>query len=273
MTTKRLSLIVLFVLLISTACNTGQPDESSVTETAVPISEEPTQDVWIYVGLGDSFTGYATWPVSYRLFLQEELGVTIEYRNWTIGAGTITDQIEQIQTSDKLRSEIMQAKLITVNCGHDGFRTPTYNYRDGNCGGTDGQDCLRAAYYQAEADWEAYLDELIDLRSPEEAAIVTFQGGMGLTETVCEWGSECYETVTSYTKKWADFIEQTAVERGIYVVNTNRLVNGEDYDQPANQELFKDDKVHWNSEGSVKIVELLIQLDLHKKPPLESDQQ
>ncbi len=167
----------------------------------------------------------------------------------------------------------MQAKLITVNCGHDGFRMPTYNYRDGNCGGTDGQDCLREAYSQAEADWEAYLDELIDLRSPEEAAIVTFQSGIGLTETVCEWGSECYETVTSYTIKWADFIEHTAVERGIYVVDINRLVNGEDYDQPANQDLFKYDKVHWNSEGTAKIVELLIQLDLHQKPPLVSDQQ
>jgi hypothetical protein len=205
-------------------------------------------------------------------FLQEELDVTIEYKNWTIGAGKITDMIEQIQTNEKLRSEITQARLITVNFGADSFREPAYDYRDGNCGGTDGQDCLRETYSQAEADWEAYLDELTALKSPKEAAIVTFQCGIGLTETVCEWGSECYETVTSYCIEWADFIERSAVERGIYVVDANRLVNGEEYDQPANQDLFKDDKVHWNSEGSEKIVELLKQLDLHKKPPLVSDQ-
>lgn len=273
MNIKRIVLVGMFcVILLIPACGGGQLVETIATATAVPIRDEPLQEVWFYVGLGDSFTGYATWPATYMSFLQEELDVTIEYKNWTIGAGKITDMIEQIQTNEKLRSEITQARLITVNFGADSFREPAYDYRDGNCGGTDGQDCLRETYSQAEADWEAYLDELIALKSPKEAAIVTFQGGICLTETVCEWGSECYETVTSYCIEWADFIERSAVERGIYVVDANRLVNGEDYDQPANQDLFKDDKVHWNSEGSEKIVELLKQLDLHKKPPLVSDQ-
>jgi hypothetical protein len=233
-----------------------------VTPTAIP------EDAWLYIAMGDSFTGLASWPEQYAAHLEQELGVDILFKDRSKGAQKIIQMLEGIRTDEGLRRYIRQAELITVNYGSDSFRRPVQSNRDGTCGGTDGQDCLREAFSQAEQDWEAFLDELIALRPPEEAAIVTFMIGVMLVQTTCDWGSDCWDVGTSYFIDWCDFIEQSATERGIYVVDVNRYFNGEDYRQPTNKDLLLYDGFHLNSDGSAIIVDLLKGLNLDEKPPL-----
>ena len=265
------SAVLLFVISSLAACsieNTAEEEDKNerrfeiVTPTAIP------EDAWLYVAMGDSFTGLASWPEQYAAHLEQELGVDILFKDRSRGSQKIIEMLERIRTDEGLRKDIMQAELITVSFGSDSFRMPVQSYRDGTCGGTDGQDCLRETFSQAEQDWGAFLDELITLRPPEEAPIVTFMGGVGLVQTTCDWGSDCWDVGTTFFINWCDFIEQSAVERGIYVVDVNRYFNGEDYRQPTNKELLLDDGFHLNSDGSAIIVDLLKGLNLDEKPPL-----
>ena len=268
-----ISIVLLFVISLLAACSdvktSAAEDENKnerrfeiVTPTAIP------EDAWLYIAMGDSFTGLASWPEQYAAHLEQELGVDILFKDRSRGSQKIIEMLERIRTDEGLREDIMQAELITVSYGSDTFRRPVQSYRDGTCGGTDGQDCLKETFSQAEQDWEAFLDELIALRPPEEAPIVTFMGGVGLVQTTCDWGSDCWDVCTSYFIDWCDFIEQSAVERGIYVVDVNRYFNGEDYRQPTNKDLLLDDGFHLNSDGSAIIVDLLKGLNLDEKSPL-----
>jgi len=293
MNARRISLTaLLLVLFFLTACTGAEtietvlPTEPEALEEVTPVDEQveekiqnesddqqapsPTEEVWLYVGMGDSFTltYYSEWPRMYALFLEEKLSVKIKFIDKAIGAVKINEMLENIRTNESLRADLMQAKLITVNFGSESFRIPNENYKNNICGGTDGQDCLREAFSQAKIDWEAFLDELIALRSPEEAPIITFMGGIGLVQTTCDWGSDCCDVLTTYMIDWSDFIEQTAIERGIYVVDVNKIFNGQDYRQPTNKNLLQSDDFHLNSEGSAEIVKLLQELNLHEKPPL-----
>jgi hypothetical protein len=274
---RKIYIIALLVIFLLTACS-GTESESQLESGESDVKKEskfeintPTaipEDAWLYVAMGDSFTGLASWPEKYAAHLEQELGVDILFKDRSRGSQKIIEMLERIRTDEGLRKDIMQAELITVSYGSDSFRSPVQSYRDGTCGGTDGQDCLREAFSQAELDWGAFLDELIALRSPEEAPIVTFMIGVGLVQTTCEWGSDCWDVGTSYFIDWCDFLEQSATDRGIYVVDVNRYFNGEDYRQPTNKDLLLSDGFHLNSDGSAIIVDLLKGLNLDEKPPL-----
>ena len=270
---KIVSAVMLSIIFFLAACSGANPSAAErddnndrrfeiVTPTAIP------EDAWLYVAMGDSFTGLASWPEKYAAHLEEKLGVEILFKDRFIGAQKIIEMLERIQTDEGLRKDIMQAKLITVNYGSDSFQVPIIKYKNGDCGGADGQDCLREAFSQAELDWGAFLDELIALRPPEEAPIVTFMNGVGLVQSTCAWGSDCWDVGTTYFIDWCNFIEQSATERGIYVVDVNKYFNGEDYRQPTNTDLLLSSGFHLNSNGSAIIVDLLKGLDLHEKPPL-----
>jgi hypothetical protein len=271
---KRISLSgLLLVFIILTACN--GPEKMEIVRQVDEKSDDQqesssTEEVWLYVGMGDSFskTGYSEWPRMYARFLEEKLSVKMKFIDKTIGGVEIIEMLENIRTNESLRANLMEAKLITVNFGSESFRIPNENYKNGICGGTDGQDCLREAFSRAEIDWEAFLNELISLRSPEEAPIITFMVGISLVQTTCDWGSNCCDVLTTYMIDWSDFIKQTAIERGIYVVDANKILNGQDYRQPTNKDLLRSDGFHLNTEGSTEIFKLLQELDLHEKPPL-----
>jgi hypothetical protein len=249
-----------------------KPTPAPPTATHVPSetttnTPEPEREVWDYVTMGDSFTAYATWPKIYMSYLEEDLPVKVTIHAHASGSQNILAMLQQIRTNEKLRQQIMEADLITVNWGATTFQEPHTQYMLGTCGGTNGQDCLREASSNAGADWRALLDELVALRSPEVAHIITFRIGTWLPLLLCDWGSECWEGLLTHVVEWNDFVERTAIEHGIHVVDFDRAITGSDYRQPVNEAYLSGDKVHLSQEGSTVLANLLRELKLGAGTP------
>ena len=268
------------VLLVSASCGTAQPAPSPVPQTIAPSPEaiqspsasatntqEPTREVWDYVTLGDSFTAYADWPATYASYLEEDFLVEVKLHGYAVGDQTTAAMLDKIRTNEVIRQQIMEAEVITVQWGATSVGVPARLYAIGSCGGADGQDCLREAYSSLEADWVALLDELVALRSPEETHIITFRTGTWLPATLCDWGSECWEVLLTSMVEWGDFVERTAIERGIHVVDVDRVLTGPDYRQPPNEQYLQSDGFHLSQAGSIAAANLLRELELGAETP------
>jgi lysophospholipase L1-like esterase len=271
----------LLAILVA-SCGRGTPvapaTQPRATETQLPST--PTDagatstdaaggasEAWDYVALGDSFTAVATWPEIYASTMEEELGVEVTLHREARPGQRASDALLRIQTDDRLRRLIMEAEVITVNVGANSLEYPFRQYEAGTCGGEDGQDCLRSAVASVEADWSALLDELVALRGPEEAHIVTFRFGSWLPQVICDWGSECWEVLLGYLLTFNDSVERAANERGIHVVDVNPPFVGADYRQPVNREYVVSDGIHVSEDGSVVITDLLLELGLPQGVP------
>lgn len=280
-TISRWGLAGLLALMLA-SCTTGTPlppsPQPRATETLLPSTPtspaatatdaaDVTQEAWDYVTLGDSFTEAAAWPEIYASYIEEDLLIEVTLHQ-EARSGEASSALRRIRTDDSLRRLIMEAEVITVNIVVGSLEIPLIQFRGGiRCGGSDGQDCLRSEFASVEADWSALMEELVALRGPEEAHIVTFRVGSWLPQVICDWGSECWEVLLGYFLELNDSIERVAIELGVHVVDVNQYFTGADYRQPANSAYLESDEVHVSEDGSVIIADLLRELGLQGHMP------
>ncbi len=238
------------------------------TRTLAPTdTPTPAPVVWHYVALGDGFTLNAAWPSIYASYLEKDLGVQVKLYQAARGSQTILGMLQQIKNNAEVRQQIAQAQLITMNWCTATFELPYRMYKEGNCGGADGQDCLRALSLSAQADWQVMLDELVKLRSPREAHFITFRNGTVLAQRTCDWGSPCWEGLLTHVVKWNDFIERSAPQHGMLVVDLDSPFTGPDYRGRADGRYYQSDGIVLSQEGSVVVADLLRKLDLKAIAP------
>jgi len=222
------------------------------------------------VTLGDAFTLNAAWPAMYASYLEQDLGVRVELYQAAREAQTILGLRQQVMNNAEVRQQIAQADLITLNWCTATFELQYGLFREGKCGGADGQDCLRALSLSAQADWQVMLNELVKLRSPKEAHFVTFRTGAVLAQRTCEWGSPCWEALLAHVVAWNDFVERAAPQHGMLVVDADSPFLGAGHRGLADNRYYQEGGTLLSQEGSLLVADLLRHLGLRAKTPSPS---
>jgi lysophospholipase L1-like esterase len=167
------------LLVIGCSVNEAVEDtsEKPTTATAVPV-------VWNYVALGDSLaagTGasYEGYVDRYADYLEVDTGVRVSVTNLGQNGLTSTELLFALRSDPSWRRAVGEADILTVNIGINDLGHAAQAYENGTCGGTDNQDCLRAAVQTVKGNWNAITAELLSLRSTSDTIIRA--AGLGYT--------------------------------------------------------------------------------------------
>src|SRR5918995_4908575 len=199
-----LGLVVLATLLTSVAScfpvsekDAQRKDENTLEEiTAAPerafagegetTARTDAPVSWDYVALGDSLAvgvgakrGYV---IRYASYIAADTGAHINLVNLGRNGQTSSQLLHAIRNDLTMRQALGAAEVITFNIGINDLGHAGEAYENGACGGSDNQECLRAAVETFKENWDAIIAELISLRSTENAIIRT--AGIGYTPRV-----------------------------------------------------------------------------------------
>jgi lysophospholipase L1-like esterase len=164
-----LPLVVLlpFGALLMSGCSANEAVEGTLEETTT-LTNTPV--VWNYVALGDSLAaGY----------LEADTGVQVSVTNLGQNGLTSPELLFTLRSDSSWRQAIEAAEIITINIGINDLGHAAQAYDNGACGGTDNQDCLRAATQTVKGNWNAITAELLSLRSTSDTIIRV--AGLGYT--------------------------------------------------------------------------------------------
>ena len=204
-----------------------------------------------YVALGDSLAagvgaerGYVD---RYAQHLRNDTGSEVRVVNLGVSGQTVPQLLEALRNEPPIRRAIRGAEVVTFNIGINDLGEAGMAYENGACGGPDDEECLRAAVEVVERDWDAITEEILRLRSTEDAVIRT--AGLGYTPDV-------------------DGVY------GPYLAEVNRHIaaSADDYGIPhaeirLGREGMSEDGVHPNDEGYEKIADGLRGLGYEQLSP------
>jgi lysophospholipase L1-like esterase len=166
-----------------TSAPTISEGRSAQQETTV-VTDSPMS--WDYVALGDSLAvgvgarrGYVA---RYAAYIAADTGARIDLLNLGQSGQTSSQLLYALHNDLATRRALGAAEVITFNIGINDLGQAGEAYESGACGGSDNQECLRAAVEALKERWDAIIAELLSLRSTEDAIIRT--AGLGYTPRV-----------------------------------------------------------------------------------------
>lgn len=237
------------------------PPPTAIANTATPEATVPTDEgslkPWDLVVFGDSMTWF--WPKIYADHIEADLGVTVTLHDWSRSNRHSTQLLYILQTDEELRSLLSEAEVIAFDIPAKHVRQATYSYDAGTCGGSDDQDCLREGLALYEADVDAILDEILSLRSTEDALIRTMDYYLSGVNQLQRAGT--YEVLYPYYSECCDYLAEAASQRNIPVARVHLAFNGPNGDEdPADKGFIGNDGIHVGPEGATVIAGLYREL-------------
>ena len=164
---------------------TAAPERAATTEGETETTTD-SRARWDYVALGDSLAvgvganrGYVD---RYAEHLRSDTGARIRVVNLGLSGQTSSQLLYALRNDSSMRSAIGGAEVVTFNIGINDLGHASSSYENGTCGGLQNERCLRAAVEEVEGNWDATIEEILSLRSTEEAIIRT--AGLGYTPRV-----------------------------------------------------------------------------------------
>jgi len=262
----------------TTTTTTAAPDSTTTPTTTTtaptttqPVTPEPTSpgDPLVYVAMGDSgaFTPPSPDGLIYRYadMLADHFDSEVDLRNRAVGSLHSTVMLEQLRTSESLRSDLGAADVVTsnipINVWVESLKTLNgYEGRDpADCGGDDGQQCLRDALEQYKADTDAIIDEIVAICDPDEVLIRFYDVYMINTVVMLDKGT--LDVINPYWKAGMDYFEESAARYGLPVAQVyDAFMGPEGTDDPYLKGLLDDDQMHPNAEGAAVMADLLDEL-------------
>ena len=199
---RLLGTVVLVTLLVSLVACSPEKGSKSTDEgsgqsttaepsgaTTAPEGETTATDVaatWDYVALGDSLAagvgadrGYVE---RYADHVRDDTGARVRVVNLGVSGQTSGELLRTLREDPSVREELRRAEVITLNIGINDLGHAGEAYENGTCGGSDGEECLRAAVEEVEANWDAIVAEISKLRSTDTSIVRT--AGLGYVPRV-----------------------------------------------------------------------------------------
>ena len=115
----------------------------------------------------------------YAAYLEADTGVRVSVTNLGQNGLTSSELLFALRSDPSWRRAVGEADILTVNIGINDLGHAAQAYEQGSCGGTDNQDCLRAAVQTVKGNWNAITAELLSLRSTSDTIIRV--AGLGYT--------------------------------------------------------------------------------------------
>lgn len=249
----------------STTTTNPQTTTTDSPSSTAPIGEETL----VYVAMGDSgaFTPPSPDGLIYRYadMLADHFGSEVDLRNRAVGSLHSTVMLEQLRTSESLRSDLGAADVVTsnipINVWVESLKTLNgYEGRDpADCGGDDGQQCLRDALEQYKADTDAIIDEIVAICDPDEVLIRFYDVYMINTVVMLDKGT--LDVINPYWKAGMDYFEESAARYRLPVAQVyDAFMGPEGTDDPYLKGLLDDDQMHPNAGGAALMADLLNKL-------------
>nr|MBA2712533.1 hypothetical protein [Rubrobacteraceae bacterium] len=164
--------------------STDTPDRATIGVGEVTTSDATAN--WEYVAFGDSLAvgvgarqGYVD---RYAGRLRADAGARVRVTNLGVSGQTSAQLLRVLRNDASARRAISGAEVITFNIGINDLGRARRNYEAETCGGARNQRCLRAAAKTLEENWDAITEEILGLRSTDEAIVRT--AGLGYTPRV-----------------------------------------------------------------------------------------
>jgi hypothetical protein len=255
---------------VATTAATPPPSTTSPpsSTTLPPSTIQPAKEVVVYVAMGDSLAFTPASPdgliYQYSEMLADQLVVEVDLRNRAVGSLHSTTMLEQLRTSKSLRADLGEADVVTsdipINVWVESLKTVNgFEGRDpADCGGDDGQQCLRDALEQYKADTDAIIDEIVAICDPDEVLIRLYDNYMINTVVMLE--ADTLDVINPYWKAGMDYVEESAARYGIPVAQAyDAFMGPEGTDDPYLKDLLDEDQMHPNAEGAAVMADLLNQ--------------
>ena len=97
----------------------------------------------------------------------DNAGVIIDLENNAVSGATSDVVLASLLFDPAVRSDVAEAKVITVNVGGNDLRAARDIYRDQTCGGADNQNCIREAVEDFTDNWTAIINAIQSLREDD----------------------------------------------------------------------------------------------------------
>ncbi|MDO8496244.1 MAG: GDSL-type esterase/lipase family protein [bacterium] len=246
--TKKLMMILLVLLLITPVSNI-----SAARPSSPPIAS------WNYRALGDSIaTGFLAtkgYVSRYRDYITIDIPISVKLTNSGVKGQTSGELLNKLRTNALLRKGVAGSQVVTWNTGGNDLNNAHTNYKNGNCGGTDNQDCLRTTVAQLKSNWDGIITEILSLRSPSNTIIRTMDiyNPYVSSDTVAD-----FLVFKPYLDEVNSYIVSTSEASGILVAKVYLTFNGVNGDEdPITKGYLATDGFHPNDAGHKVIADLL----------------
>jgi len=137
-----------------------------------------SQAQWKYTALGDSLaTGYLAtegYVPRYQSAIQTDTGVSVMLYNLGQNGWASGNLLNALQTDSIFQNAVTQSDAITWDIGLNDFKNARAQYKNGGCGGSDGQNCLRMMVTTFNSNWDGIVREILSRRSAFNTIIRTF---------------------------------------------------------------------------------------------------
>jgi lysophospholipase L1-like esterase len=243
-----LSLFALLLILLLAACGAGTTGHNSTAPT------------WDYTALGDSLAagliaqeGYVG---RYASYVNIDTGANVDTTNLGVPGWTSHDLLNSLQSDPVFRNQVSGALVITWDIGGNDLNNVHSQFTQHNCGGTDGQDCLRAGVATFEQNWSAIITQITTLRSTSNTIIRTMDIYNPYVASDMQAG--IFDITEPYLDEVNNYIHTTAAAAGIPVANVHQAFNGADgTTDPNTVGLLAVDGFHPNDAGHKVIADQL----------------
>jgi hypothetical protein len=215
---------------------------------------------WTYLIWGTQIqTLGSDFPEEYAAYLEEEMGVDVEIVNYA-GGSKESIFIYTLESKQDLIDVVRRAKLMTFDWNPSSTDSAERKFLNGECGGTDNRDCLREAYAQAQKDWLAVLNRVIEIRGGDTTGMRQIVMGtwpyMGHYPNITV---EQRDVLVGHFLEMASFLMAEAEAREIEIV---QVFPGKYFDNPPPEDWIYG--VSLTEEGDKVIVDALKEIELSK---------
>lgn len=240
--------VLVFLAFVMAGCGSGSTGNNQNAPT------------WNYTALGDSLAAGALaqqgYVARYATYVNADTGANVTTVNLGVPGWHSADLLNALQNDPTLRASVSNAEVVTFDIGGNDLASGHDSYTGGTCGGTDGQDCLRAAVAGFETNWDEILAQLLTLRSTGNTIIRTMD--IYNPYVAADMKAGIFTIMEPYLDEVNTHIHSTAQANGIPVAAVHQAFNGADGTQDPNvQGLLAIDGFHPNDAGHKVIADQL----------------
>jgi lysophospholipase L1-like esterase len=216
---------------------------------------------WTYTAMGDSLAanvgaasanGYVPQYCGYALL---DTGITCNLNNLGVSGWNSTQLLNAVRANQTFRNSIANSQVVTFNIGGNDLTGPLQSFLLGVCGGTDNQNCLRAAVALFKSNWNGIIAEILSLRNTNNTVIRTMNIYNPFVNVLR--GQGALPLANRYLAEVNEHIERTSEANQIIMANVFYAFNGANGEEdPGSRGLLFTDNFHPNDAGYRIIADL-----------------
>jgi lysophospholipase L1-like esterase len=232
------------------------------------------QAQWKYTALGDSLTtGYLAtqgYVPRYQSDIQTDTGVSVVLYNLGQNGWASGNLLHALQTDSVFQNALMQSDIVTWDIGLNDFKIARSQYKNGGCGGNDGQNCLRNAVATFKSNWDGIVREILLRRSPFNTIVRTIDiydpwvktdkaanSVSDKREPAYAKGTD-FQVIEYYLDQMNNYIATTTTNNSIPCASVHLAFNGVNGDEdPIAKGYIASDGLHPSDTGHQVIADVL----------------